>query len=295
MKGEQSNLPAYILITPARNEDAFIEQTIRSVVKQTVLPAKWIIVSDGSTDSTDEIVEKYAEEHQWIELVRMSERADRHFSGKVHAFNAGYRKVKGLKYDIIGNLDADISFGQNHFEYLLCKFADNPSLGVAGTSFIEGSSVAYNYKYTNIEHVSGQCQLFRRECFEEIGGYTPIKSGGIDWAAVTTARMFGWQTRTYTEKNFIHHRKMGTGTSTLLAASFKFGKQNYYLGAHPVWQVFRCLYQMKNKPFILRGVLLFWGYLWAFVNRVEKPISKELIEFRRSEEMRRLKTILKIR
>ena len=290
-KGAQSCYLTYVLITPARNEVAFIEQTIKSLVGQTVLPLKWVVVSDGSTDGTDEIVAKYAGEHQWIDLVQMPERADRDFAGKVHAFNAGYARVKNLKYDIIGNIDADISFGQDHFEFLLDKFAGHPSLGVAGTAFIEDSSVAYNYRYTNIEHVSGQCQLFRRECFEEIGGYTPIKGGGIDWTAVTTARMNGWHTRTFTERTFIHHRKMGTGTSTLLASRFKFGKQDYYLGTHPVWEVFRCLYQMRKKPFILGGLFIFFGYLWGFARRIEKPISKQLIQFRRKEQMQRLKTI----
>ena len=105
--------------------------------------------------------------------------------------------------------------------------------------------------------------------------------------------MIGWQTRTYPEKKFIHHRRMGTGNGTLLAASFKFGKQDYYLGGHPVWEVFRCLYQMKNKPYILGGIFLFCGYFWAFAKNVEKPISKELIDFRRTEQMQRLRRILK--
>src|SRR5213592_861494 len=96
----------YVLITPARNEAQFIEQTIRSVIGQTFRPAKWVIVSDGSTDGTDDIVRKYAAEHEWIELVRMPERSERHFAGKVRAFNAGHAKVKDVKYDIIGSLDA---------------------------------------------------------------------------------------------------------------------------------------------------------------------------------------------
>lgn len=96
----------YVLITPALNEAAFIEETIKSVVGQTVLAVKWVIVSDGSTDGTDDIVEMYTVEHKWIELLRMTERKERHFAGKVHAFNVGYAKLKNLKYDIIANLDA---------------------------------------------------------------------------------------------------------------------------------------------------------------------------------------------
>src|SRR6266481_6672836 len=107
-------LPSYVLVTPARNEAQFIELTINSVVAQTVRPRKWAIVSDGSTDGTDDIVNKYAAEHPWIELVRMPERRERHFAGKVNAFNAGYARVADLNYDVIGNLDADVSFDEGY-------------------------------------------------------------------------------------------------------------------------------------------------------------------------------------
>jgi poly-beta-1,6-N-acetyl-D-glucosamine synthase len=290
---KQGHSLKYVLITPAWNEAEFIEKTIMSVIDQTVLPMKWVIVSDGSTDGTDDIVKKYNAEYAWMELVRMPERAERHFAGKVHAFNAGYAKVKGLKYDIIGNIDADISFGRDHIEFLLDKFVEQEMLGVAGTADMEGSSVKYDYSIVNIEDVSGACQLFRRECFEEIGGYIPIKGGGIDWTAVNTARMKGWKTRTFTDKVFIHHRKRGTGQSTLIEAFFRFGKEDYNLGSHPLWEVFRCLYHMKNKPYLLGGLLLFSGYLWASVLGAERPISAELVAFRRKEQMQRLKAMFR--
>src|SRR6516162_11731394 len=100
----------YVLITPVRDEVRFIDLTIKSVVAQTVRPLKWIIVSDGSTDGTDDVVRKYQPENPWIELVRMPERRERHFAGKVYAFNAGYERVKALPYDVIGSLDGDLSF-----------------------------------------------------------------------------------------------------------------------------------------------------------------------------------------
>ena len=282
----------YVLITPARNEEDFIEMTIRSVISQSVLPKRWVIVSDGSTDKTDKIVLKYAEENDWIILVRLPEHRDRQFAAKVHAFNAGYHIIKDLQYNIIGNLDADITFDESYFEFLLNKFSDNLSLGVSGTPFVEDSSRSYNYEYTNIEHVSGACQLFRRECFEEIGGYVPIKGGGIDWTAVTTARMKGWETRTFTEKRCFHHRKIGTGNSNHLSAWFKHGYKDYYLGGHPLWQIFRCFYQMSSKPYIICGLYLLSGFFWAFLTRVEKPVSKDLISFHRSEQMARLHKII---
>src|SRR5215831_20853265 len=157
--------PMYVLITPARDEAEFIELTIKSVVAQTIPPAKWVIVSDGSTDGTDEIVRRHASEHPWIELVRMPERSERDFAGKVHAFNAGYARVRKLPYEVIGSLDADISFDDDYFAFLLHRLEQDCRLGLVGTPFKEASGAVYDYRFVNIEHVSGACQLFRRVCF----------------------------------------------------------------------------------------------------------------------------------
>ncbi|OFY63422.1 MAG: glycosyl transferase, partial [Bacteroidetes bacterium RIFCSPLOWO2_02_FULL_36_8] len=192
--------------------------------------------------------------------------------------------------DVIGCLDADISFESDYIEFLLTKFARNHDLGVAGTPFVEGTT-HYDYRYTNIEHVSGACQMFRRECFEEIGGYIPIKGGGIDWTAVTTARMRGWKTRTFTEKVCYHHRPMGTGNASPLMTSFRHGQKDYFLGGHPLWQLFRFVYQMRTKPYVIGGFLLLLGYIWAFLKGVERPVSQELMKFHRAEQMQRLKKI----
>ena len=278
----------YVLITPARNEERIIEQTIQSVISQTVLPRKWVIVSDGSMDRTDDIVRKYLADRPWMELIRMPERRDRHFAAKVQCFNAGHERVHGEDYDIIGNLDADITFERDYFEFLLAKFAANPRLGVAGTPFVEGT-VSYDFRFSSVEHVSGACQLFRRKCFEEIGGYMPVKSGGIDWIAVTTARMKGWKTRTFVERVCHHHRPMGTASQGKLKAWFVLGRQDYYLGGHPLWQLLRGCYQMGRKPYLLGGLLLLAGYWWAWMSGVKRPISRELVRFRRREQMQRLR------
>lgn len=278
----------YVLVTPARNEAEFIEKTIRSVIGQTMPPLRWVIVSDGSTDGTDEIVNRFADKHPWIELMRMPERQERHFAGKVHAFNAGYAKVRDLKFDVIGNLDADISFPSDYFEFLMMKFAENPRLGVGGTPFLEGSET-YDYRFTSPEHVSGQCQLFRRECYESIGGYVARKIGGIDLVAVLTARMKGWQTWSFQEKSFVHHRKMGTGMHSRLKVYFKGGRGDYMLGGHPVWEVFRSFYQMKNKPYVLGGGLRLCGFYWAMLTNGEFDVPLSLVRFRRKEQMNRLR------
>lgn len=288
-----ASLPAYVLITPARNEAAYIELTLKSMASQTFPPLKWVIVSDGSTDGTDDIVKRYTAEYDWIELVRMPERAERHFAGKVHAFDAGYSKVKGLNYEVIGNLDADVSFDEDHFKFLLGKFAEHPGLGVAGTAYIEGSSLKYNYNLVNLEDVQGQCQLFRRRCFEEIGGYVPIKNGGIDVVPVYKARMQGWQTRTFPERTYIHHRAGGTAQGTRWGSFFKSGKKDSFLGGHPLWEILRCVYQMKRRPYILGGLILFSGYVWESLTKTETPMSAELVAFRRKEQMQRLRATFK--
>ena len=233
-------------------------------------------------------MKKYAAEYPWIELLRMPERKERHFAGKVHAFNAGYARVKDLKYDILGSLDGDISFESDYFAFLLEKFAHSPQLGVAGTPFREGT-VQYDYRFSRKEHVSGACQLFRRGCFESIGGYVPLKAGAIDLTAVVTARMKGWKTETFTDKFCIHHRPMGTAKAHILIALFKSGYGDYRMGVHPIWQLFRSVYQMSRKPIILGGVMLLTGYLWAMLTRAHKPVSMEFVRFRRKEQMRWLK------
>ena len=285
-------LPKYVVITPARNEAHFVELTLQSVVAQTVRPAKWVIVSDGSTDGTDEIVSKYSAQHPWIELLRMPERQERHFAGKVLAFNAGYARVKDVPYEVIVSLDGDISFDERYFEFLLSKLADDRSLGLAGTPFRDSQNETYDYRFVSIEHVSGACQVFRRECFEEIGGYVPVKGGGIDHIAVITARMKGWKTRAFPEKACTHHRDMGTAQRGSVMARFKFGMQDYALGGHPLWEFFRTFYQMTNRPFVFGGLMVGCGYFWAMVRRMPRPVSDELIAFRRHEQMQRLKNFV---
>ncbi len=284
--------PSYVLITPARNEAQFIELTLKCVTAQTLLPLKWVIVDDGSTDGTGAIVTRYVAQYPWIELLTMSARQDRHFAGKVMAFNAGRSRISNLSYDVIVSLDADISFPDNdYFEFLLKKLADDSTLGLVGTPF-EENSAAYDYRIVGIEHVSGACQVFRRHCFEEIGGYLPVKGGGIDYIAIMSARMKGWKTRTFTEKVCVHHRAMGTAEHGALIARFKSGVKDYAYGGHPVWELFRTLYQMSRRPYITGGMFLGAGYVWALVRRAQRPISREMVGFRRRDQMLRLRRIL---
>ena len=290
MRSDLTNY-SYIIITPARNEEAAIEETLKSVVSQTCLPKKWVIVDDGSTDRTEQIVNGYVEKYDFIQLLRNHDNGKRNFGSKVNAFNAGYELAKKSDHEFVVSLDADISFGEDYFEFILNRFDEIPGLGVAGTPFQEGS-FSYDYNFTNIEHVSGACQVFKRECFEDIGGYQPVDEGGIDWIAVTTSRMRGWKTRTFTERTCRHHRKIGSANGGPLTTRFRHGMKDYCLGGHPLWEVFRGVYQMKSKPYLIGGMVLFSGYAWASLKRIDRPISQELMSFNRKEQLRRLREFI---
>jgi len=287
-------LPSYVLVTPARNEAAYIELTLKSVVSQTVRPLKWVIVNDGSTDGTDDIVRKYAANNSWIELVQMPERRERDFAGKAIAVSAGQKQLGELRYDVIGNLDADVSFDPDYFAFLMERFAENPKLGVGGTAFREGD-LSYNYEFVGIEHVSGMCQMFRRECFEDIGGYATIRSGGIDLIAVLGARAKGWETKTFVGKSFVHHRSQSGALHTGLRERLFTGRKDYLLGNHPLWEIFRGLYQMAHRPYFIGGLLVLWSYFWNALRGVERTIPKELMALRRSDQMKRLKLVMQRR
>ena len=280
----------YVLITAARDEEEFIELTIRSVLRQSVRPMKWIIVSDGSTDRTDEIVNTHVADNPWMELLRMPDRRDRHYEGKALCFRAGWERVKDLQSDIVGNLDADISFDGDLLGFLLSKFAANPRLGLGGPAFSE-QGVTYDYRFSSLEHVSGQCQLFRRECLDAIGGYLPIKSGGIDVVAGLMARMKGWQTMTFPERTVVHHRPTGAAKDPGLKTKLKRGTLDYMLGRHWLWELFRSLYQMTRPPVIVGGASVLAGYVWAMVSGVERPVSRDVVQFQRQEQMERLKRL----
>ena len=282
----------YVLITPAHNEEAFIQKTLASMVAQTVPPERWIIVDDSSTDRTAEIVQRYTRCHSWIELVCQTQDHDRNFASKAHAVNTGLERVDSLQFDIVGNLDADVSFEPDYMEFLMGKFSEDLDLGVAGTPFTQdGDYDSSRDSFEGENYVAGPCQLFRRECFQEIGGYVPNRAGGVDWIAVMTARMKGWKVRSFSEKRYHHHRTLGTAGRGALRALFSYGEKDYYLGGSPVWELFRVGYRMTKEPILGGGLALLMGYCWAAMRRMKRAVTPELMQFHRREQMKKLKTI----
>lgn len=284
----------YVLVTAAKNEEPFIGEVLRSVCAQTLLPARWVVVDDGSTDRTPEIVEDYAKKHPWIELRRREPGRSRSFAGKAHAVNGAMDLLRNLEFDVLGNLDADVSFESGYMEFLLLRFADDPELGVAGTPFTEaGGYDSTRDSFEGENFVAGPCQLFRRTCWEDIGGYQPNAAGGVDWIAVMTARMKGWKVRSFPALRFHHHRPMGTAMKSPLAALFSYGRKDYYLGGSPVWQLFRVVFRMTKRPRVVGGLALLAGYLWAALRRTTRPVSPELMAFHRKEQMAKLGAVLR--
>ncbi len=284
----------YILITSARNEAAFITKTLDSVTAQTQRPERWVVIDDGSSDRTAEIVTGYAEKFPWITLVRNPRREGRNFAAKANAVNTALAQTQDVAFDVLGNLDADVSFAPDYMEFLMQKFAADPRLGVAGTPFTQaGGYDSTRDSFEGENFVAGPIQLFRRECFREVGGYVASPAGGVDWIAVTTAKMLGWTARSFAEKRFHHYRSMGTAEKSPVAALFSYGQKDYYLGGSPVWQLFRVTFRLLKKPYVVGGCALFCGYLWAAVKRVQRPVSRELMQFHRREQMKKLRGIFR--
>jgi glycosyltransferase involved in cell wall biosynthesis len=262
------------------------------MVAQTLLPERWIIVNDGSTDKTADIAADFARRFPWIELVHRSPRLDRHFGAKVHAFNADLEYVQSLPFEVIGNLDADLSFEPDYIEFLIRKFAEDPRLGVAGTPFTEDDGYdSARDSFEGENHVAGGCQLFRRRCFEDIGGYIPNPAGGIDWVAVTTARIKGWRTRSFPQKRFHYYRPLGTAGRSGVAASFSYGERIIIWAVHLCGSCVAWLIGRQNSR--LSAWRCSWVTAGGAIRRVKRPITRDLMRFHRREQMNKLKLIFR--
>lgn len=279
--------PSLVLITPARNEEANLPRLFDAMLTQTVRPALWLIVNDGSTDGTESVVRRLSEGHEWIRVLNLAAVRERSFAAKATCFMEGYRHI-GMTSDLIGNLDADVSFEPDYLEFLLDRFAEDPTLGVAGTPFTEPGYDSTRDSFEGETHVAGGCQLFRRECFEDIGGYRPAPIG-VDWTAVTTARSKGWRTRSFREKSFQHHRALGTAGRSPYRAWFFYGEKDYLLGWHPVYELARLAFQTIRNP--KKGCCIAAGYISASVRRPGRALPDELMKFHRKEQLAKLRLV----
>jgi len=288
---------SYVLVTAAKNEEQYIKETLASVVRQTVLPKQWVIVSDGSTDGTDKIVLEYCAKHKGIRLLRTDAQNTRNFNSKIAAFRVGVESLKNLQYHFIGNLDADVSFGSHYFESLLNKFHEDKKLGVGGGRILELKKDVYKAPFgSKGRSVPGAIQLFRRECYEDIGGYLPLTLGGEDGVAETMARMHKWNVESFSDLEVFHHRgkSFGFGCS-ILRYRFTGGLRDYSMGYNPTFFILKALTRILEEPYFIGTLFRLAGYFWAVVGRYKKEVPFEFISSVRKEQITRLKSALHLK
>jgi len=258
------------------------------VLAQTVRPLAWLIVSDGSTDETDEIVTRYAESLGWLGYLRRDVRSERNFANKIHAFDLGYQQVKPLPFQYVGNLDADIAPPPTYYESLLAQFAKDPKLGLA-SGFIDhlqcGKVIQEDFSAP--ESVPHGAQLVRRSCFEQIGGYIPLENGGEDWCAQVTAKMLGWNAKSFPEIRATELRNV-TGEGPVLARRIKEGRMDYSMGSLPAFELVKCIRRIRESPFLVGAMTRLASYCLQNIRQAPRPVPREVIQSLRKEQRERL-------
>jgi biofilm PGA synthesis N-glycosyltransferase PgaC len=280
----------YALMTAARNEESYIQKTLESVIAQTIRPQVWVIVDDRSTDRTNEIVRQYASEHDFIHLLTNEAQAGgRSFASKAKSLEWAYEHLQSLDFEYIGNLDADIALEPTYYETILQKMEADPKLGIAG-------GIRYDYKNGKFElkncarnSVGGPIQMFRRACYEDIGGYQALAYGGIDAVAEVSARMRGWEVHSFPEIRVFHYRPTGTANGSKLSAMYRAGIRDYTIGYHPAFALVRIAKQIRAKPHIIGALAMLAGYMGAMIRREKRLVSPELVEFLHEEQLSRLR------
>jgi hypothetical protein len=292
---ERRQAPArYALLTAAYNEEANVAKTLAAVVSQSVLPTRWVIVSDGSVDRTDETVRIYAEAHNFIRFLRVVRPPGRSFGSKVRALHAGHELLKDVAYDFVGNLDADVSIGPAYFGSLLERFAERSSLGVAGGFVVEETNGEFrDRKQNRVYSVAHAAQLVRRECYEAIGGYAVLEYGGEDWHAQVSAKMKGWEVEAFPELKIFHHRHTGEGDN-LLRHKFRQGRMDYSFGSDPLFEVLKCGLRLPEKPLLLGAAARLTGFLWSSIRRDDRPVSNEFVEYLRQEQKQKVSSMTSV-
>lgn len=280
------HLPRYAIITPARDEEDTIAMTLDSIVSQTIPPSRWIIVDDGSTDRTHEIVARYAERYPWIHLVRrVNPGTYRLGGGVVEAFYEGLGHLDMDTVEFICKLDADLILKVDHFEQLLVRAANDARLGIiSGVTYFtrEGRRVVESVP---AHHAIGAARMWRIACFREIEGLVPA----LGWDALDEmrAQMHGWVSRSYPELEILHLRPMSSKQGWY-KGRYKNGLTDYLLGYHPLFEVARCSYRMIHRPYLVGGLLILLGYIRAAIRSEKQITTPEERRFLQKQQLSRL-------
>ncbi len=281
---------SYVVITPVRNEAEFIEKTLVSMCRQTIKPAEWIIVDDGSSDATPEIIARYATQYPWIKLVNREDRGARQRGkGVVEAFYAGYDTLLEQDYEFIVKLDGDLSFEPLYFECLLREFAANPRLGIAGGGVYERPDAKNWVLQTTKDHVRGPTKVYRRACFEAIGGLMPAL--GWDGADEWQARAQGWEVQSFLNLKVFHHRFTGAATGAI-KSRIEQGYGAHYIGYHPLYITARGIRHMFTRPYLIGGIAMIVAYFAAWLQGREQLPDRSLINHIRRTQLKQLVGLL---
>jgi poly-beta-1,6-N-acetyl-D-glucosamine synthase len=282
------NEPAYVVITPVRNEAQYIGSTIDSMAQQTILPQKWIIVDDGSTDETPQILNAASEKYPWVQVVH---RPDRGFrlpgGGVIEAFYDGYSTIGGASWDFLVKLDGDLSFTSDYFEQCLAFFACDPNLGIGGGTVLvlEGGRLKVDSVGDPPFHVRGATKIYRRTCWEQISPL--INAPGWDTIDEVKANMHGWTTRTFRDLKLIQLKPTG-GADGKWSNWFKNGRANYITGYHPAFMLAKCAKRAIQKPLFLVSLGLWAGFCSGYLKNIPQGMDRKVISYLRQQQTRRL-------
>jgi glycosyl transferase family 2 len=284
---------SYVLLTAAYNEERYIEQTIRSVVAQIARPIVWVIVSDGSTDRTDEIVRQHATRHPFIRFARREKNELRGFASKVLALQAGLKLLPLESVSFIGHLDADLLLDPYYFRGVLAKFQEDPELGIAGGWYYEKTRAGdwEPRRGNSTRSLPDGIQMFRRDCYKEIGALPPIEcGGGEDWYAQVKARMCGWRVQSFPELKAHHLRPTGTRGS-LLRRCYTDGFMDFALGTHPLFEAAKLAKMSAIPPYVVQALARMLGFLMAHIHG-QRMVPPELVDFLQREQLGRLRSVI---
>jgi poly-beta-1,6-N-acetyl-D-glucosamine synthase len=280
--------PVYVVITPVRNEGSRIDKTIDSMVRQTLIPAMWVIVDDGSSDETPQIIDAAAEQHAWIRTVHRADRGSRKSGGGVvEAFYDGYPLVAGVAWDFLVKLDGDLSFGPDYFDQCLAHFGADSSLGIGGGTVcvLENGNETVESRGDPPFHVRGATKIYRRRCWEDIAPL--VQAPGWDTIDEVKANMKGWKSRTLAEFRLLQHKSTGIADGTW-GNWFKNGRGCYISGYDPIFMLAKCLRRALGTPPILPALALGAGYCSGYLDAVPQIRDPDVIGYLRSQQRRRI-------
>ncbi len=282
------NSSNYVLVTPVRNEEKTIGITIESVIRQTVLPLEWVIVSDGSTDRTDDIVRSYAAQHPFIRLLRLEKKHAASFASVVIATESGIKALKTTDYDFLGLIDSDVRFQPDYYEKLIAKFAEDPQLGLAGGWVRDVVNGVFTNDRPNLREIAGATQFFRRSCFESLGGLLPIPEGGWDAITCVRARMNGYRTRTFPEIVMEHLKPRNASFGNPFRRKWQMGIRDYVLSSHPLFETVKCAARITESPFLLGAIVRWISFFNCVIRGRDLVVPTDVARFIRAEQLSRV-------